>query len=146
MYKTTGAATLTQTELLTYAANGLAFVGVTIDDSGAVQWLKNNGIGYVPSMPTTVYGTTMQSADNMLGTAYIFGAVYGDLTINSKTMPNELDMLAYWVENFYHVSDDYITDAMSLMTGETITSTSFHSSTYTSLVENVTGYSSTSST
>ncbi|MCD8331104.1 MAG: hypothetical protein LUB63_01035 [Oscillospiraceae bacterium] len=140
LYTKTGAATLTEAQFLAYAANGLAVVGVSLDED-VQEWLESNGIGYVTSLPTTVYGTTMQSADNMLGTAYLFGVIYGEFTSADcdSDLPTELDMLAYWLVNFYHLDETYLLPAMQLMMDDNeLNASDFHSD-YTTLVESVMG-------
>ncbi len=111
-----------------------------VNKYGAVVFSNSTSLGVtcVP-MPTTVYGMTMQSADNMLGVAYCFGALYGDDSEDSE-IPTYLDMLAYWVTYFYHVKSGNLNDAMSLMLGETITSSDYHSTTFTTLVNSISGY------
>ncbi|MCD8004752.1 MAG: hypothetical protein LUE91_03750, partial [Oscillospiraceae bacterium] len=88
-------------------------------------------------MPDTVYGMTMQSADNLLGPAYVFAALYGG---SDSSLPSCYDVLAYWVTYFYHVNDEYLEDAMSLMLNETVTASMYHSTTFTTLVNNISGY------
>ena len=100
--------------------------------------LEGSTVTCVP-LPTTVYGMTMQSADNMLGTAYCFGALYGT---ESNSLPTYQDMLAYWVTYFYHVDEDYLVDAMALILGKDADEFEYETEvdSFTSTVEAVSHY------
>ncbi len=114
-----------------------------VNEYGAVVFSNSTSLGVdcVP-LPTTVYGMTMQSADNMLGVAYCFGALYGDdaeSTEDELGLPTYQDVLAYWVTYFYHIKSDNLADAMTLMLGTSTSSISYHSD-YVARVNAVSGY------
>lgn len=132
VYDTLTNYTMSVSAFITAMQGGTVF-GVSVDSSLQTQ-LKAAGINCV-SLPTTVYGMTMQSADNMLGTAYAFAALYGD---SDEDLPTTYDVLAYWLTYFYHVKEAYLPQAMSLMLGTDVTSSVYGD--FTELVDSISGY------
>lgn len=99
-----------------------------------VKTLTTVGIKVITSLPDTVYGTTMQAPDNILGVPYYIAVFYGD-TLGLTTA----DVTAYFVDNIYHVNTEDVQTVLDVMmldivdNGSVSTSTITHSN-YTSLV------------
>ncbi|MCD8201579.1 MAG: hypothetical protein LUD47_05895 [Clostridia bacterium] len=66
-------------------------------------------------MPDTVYGTSMQSADNILGLPYFVGLLYEGSFSNYSTSLSEFDYIAYFVKNIYHVNEEDVEDVVMEM-------------------------------
>ncbi|MCD8207626.1 MAG: hypothetical protein LUD72_06800, partial [Bacteroidales bacterium] len=69
-------------------------------------------------MPQTAYGTTMQSADNILGTPYFVGLLYEGKLSTYSTSLSEYDYTAYFIENLYHVNNEDVETVLDAMVGD----------------------------
>ncbi|MCD7981148.1 MAG: hypothetical protein LUF32_02350 [Clostridiales bacterium] len=67
--------------------------------------LAEAGIRFLADLPECVYGMTMQTVENGMGIPYYIGYFYYD----QDNDLNPISYIYYWMENFYHVSDN---DAM----------------------------------
>ncbi len=71
----------------------------SVDPTGA---LEEAGIRFLNSLPSCVYGMTMQTVENGMGIPYYIGFFYYD----QDSSLNPINYIYYWMENFYHVSDN----------------------------------------
>lgn len=126
-----------EAEAGTYTLSQLAAaVNVVLSSSlseSEISTLESAGITVLDNtLPSTVYGTSMQAPDNILGTAYYFALMYSDQLAALKDEDGNsigisltpADVTAYFVENIYHVSSDHVDDAVELMMGTTGTTIS----------------------
>ncbi len=70
--------------------------------------LTEAGIRFLNNLPSCVYGMTMQTVENGMGIPYYIGFFYYD----QDSSLNPVNYIYYWMENFYHVSDN---DSMELV-------------------------------
>lgn len=109
---TDGKCYLTADQIVTNADVIVFGVSVSTATDNVEQVLKNaldatrtDGSSSYPkiisSLPTCVYGITMNSAENGIGFGYYLGALYQDIIDI-----NPAHMVTYFYERFFHISDD----------------------------------------
>ncbi len=101
-----------------------------------VKTLTTVGIKVITSLPDTVYGTTMQAPDNILGVPYYIAVFYGD-TLGLTTA----DVTAYFVDNIYHITTSGVQTVVDTMMGTTGTTiSSDYNSTINSMISTGAAY------
>ena len=103
---------VTTEELIGYLTvtgdDGTVYPGVVIGTAGsddAYTELSDAGITFLGNLPSCVYGMTMQTTENGMGIAFYLSYFY----YGQNDVLSPVNMLAFWMEHFYHVSD---TEAM----------------------------------
>ncbi|MCD8005069.1 MAG: hypothetical protein LUE91_05390, partial [Oscillospiraceae bacterium] len=87
----------------------------SVSDSTVLAALETAGVKVLSSLPQAVYGTTMQSPDNIIGLPYFFAFFYEDQLADAGIDLTVADVTAYFVKNIYHVKADYVQDAVTVM-------------------------------
>lgn len=76
-------------------------IGNAGEDSVYTQ-LTDAGIRFLGNLPTCVYGMTMQTVENGMGIPFYLSYFY----YNQDSSLDPASFIYYWMENFYHVSDN----------------------------------------
>ena len=79
--------------------------------------LAEAGIRFLSNLPSCVYGMTMQTVENGMGIPFYIGYFYYD----QDNDLNPISYIYYWMEHFYHVSDN---DAMDTVINNMLESAS----------------------
>ncbi len=83
------------------AATGIV-VGSSASNVDPSETLTKAGIRFLNSLPSCVYGMTMQTVENGMGIPFYIGFFY----YNQDSSLNPINYIYYWMEHFYHVSDN----------------------------------------
>jgi len=75
----------------------------SVDPNGT---LTGAGVRFLSSLPSCVYGMTMQTVENGMGIPFYIGFFYYD----QDSSLNPVSYIYYWMEHFYHVSDNEAMD------------------------------------
>jgi len=87
------------------AATGIVIGSSTssVDPDGS---LANAGVRFLNSLPTCIYSMTVQTVENGMGIPYYAGFFYYE----QDESLNPVSYIYYWMEHFYHVSDNEAMD------------------------------------
>jgi len=92
-----------ENEAATGVVLGIGSSATSLDPTGK---LTDAGIRFLGNLPSCVYSMTVQTVENGMGIPYYAGFFY----YNQDESLNPVSYIYYWMEHFYHVSDNEAMD------------------------------------